>query len=404
MIKIPHNQTIVLNWQQWRLKSDNPDLNKRGLKSRVRNTLVFIESLRAEVEKIVPVENLSRRRFGASLELSYNKLNIYLGQSERYIEKRIEYCKKKSLYFLSYIKLLDMKYWLRLKFGSSSIPVIKLIDNYMKYHKLNIPFSHENRFQIYKHHPYFNERYFSDIDTIEKAYWVGFFFADGTISNGKRLCLYLSANPKYIKSNHNHLIRFCKAIGLNPEYIDFIHRLEKDKKIQYRHFTLIQFSSKEMANNIYRLGFKGSRSKATIWPKMRIKNSLLDLAFLLGFYDGEADVGRSRTYSANKDLLMYIKLKFNIPYKVLPNKNAYSLSLSGQLVNLMQAIFPKSLELKRHNFRKRNIELIFNNLLSKGILSEIVRILSKKKIADIFGVEVDKIFRLLEILEIEDNI
>ncbi|MBY9004328.1 MAG: hypothetical protein KGD73_10180 [Candidatus Lokiarchaeota archaeon] len=401
MMKNHYSRAAILNWQQWRLKSYCPHKNWEVLKSRFENTLIFIETLRKEVEKIIPVDILVRRKFGAPLELSYHKLNGYLGQHKRFIEKRIEYCKKNPSYFFSYIKLLEIKIWLKLRFGSCSLSVITLVDDYMNLHRLSIPFSHNNKYQIYKHHPHFNENYFKSIETLEKAYWLGFIFADGTIKNS-RVCLYLSASAKYIKSNYNHLIRFCVALGLNPEYIDIIHRLEKGLKIQYRHFTLIQFSSEEMANDLCSLGFKGSRSKATEWPSIKFGNKLLDLAFLLGFYDGEADVGRTRINSANKDLLLIIKNKFNIPYMVLPGTKAYKLSLSGQLVNLMQIIFPKSLELKRHKFRLRNIEVIFNNILSKELLNDLLKVISKNKIADIFGVEVNRISQLIKKWGIED--
>lgn len=390
------SQNPLLNiWQQWCLQLDSFELSKTSI-AQVKNTIIFIESLRREIEKIVPAEYLVRRKYGGPLELSYRRLNIFLGEIERFFEKRIEYCKTHPSYSISFDKLLNMIVWIKIRFGGASISAINLVHSYLNFHKLNIPFSHNNELQIYNHHPLFNKKYFSSIDTTEKAYWLGFIFADGTIINGKRISLYLSASTKYIKSNHHQIIRFCKALGLNLDYIDFIHRLDKDETIQYHHFILIQFSSKEMADDLYKLGFKGSRSKATEWPKIEKMNPLLDLAILLGFYDGEADVGRTRINSANKVLLEYIKSKFNIPYKVLPTENAYTLSLSGQLVNLMQAIVPKSLGLKRHDFKKRNTKLIFNKILTKGILRELIEIMSEIKIAEIFGMEVEDIYILLE--------
>ena len=38
------------------------------------------------------------------------------------------------------------------------------------------------RYQMYLHHPNFNRYYFSQIDSKEKAYWLGFLFADGYIT------------------------------------------------------------------------------------------------------------------------------------------------------------------------------------------------------------------------------
>ncbi len=54
-----------------------------------------------------------------------------------------------------------------------------------------------------------NDDYFSIIDTEEKAYWLGFIFADGYISNknGKRVGITLKS------SDRDHIIKFAKAIS-----------------------------------------------------------------------------------------------------------------------------------------------------------------------------------------------
>ena len=64
----------------------------------------------------------------------------------------------------------------------------------------------------YQNRVRFNENIFDSIDTEEKAYWLGFIFADGNISSiGNRLEIRLSYNDL------THLEKFRKFIGLTTE-------------------------------------------------------------------------------------------------------------------------------------------------------------------------------------------
>ncbi len=56
--------------------------------------------------------------------------------------------------------------------------IISFIDEYEEY--LNPKPTPE--YQMYNHHPNFNRCYFKVIKTLEKAYWLGFLFADGYIA------------------------------------------------------------------------------------------------------------------------------------------------------------------------------------------------------------------------------
>ena len=64
-------------------------------------------------------------------------------------------------------------------------------------------------------HPNVNKTYFSKIDTPEKAYWLGFLFADGCVNN------------------NDHGV----SIGIHPKDIELLIRLKKvltlDNKLEY---------------------------------------------------------------------------------------------------------------------------------------------------------------------------
>ena len=66
-------------------------------------------------------------------------------------------------------------------------------------------------------HPNLNENYFSQINTLEKAYWLGFLFAEGGITkpgkNQKRLVIDISNDDEWLIST------FCEHIGDNKKKI-----------------------------------------------------------------------------------------------------------------------------------------------------------------------------------------
>lgn len=361
------------------------------------STLELINLLINELEKVIPYNLLSKKNFGSPLILSDKTLSSLLGKGYKHIFKQRKYAKD-PLYIIAFDLLLEWSIWLRARLGRSSYRSLELISTYMLNYRKNLPISRSNDMQLYLHHPHIHEDYFRQINTKEKAYFLGFFFADGTIIGKRRISLYLSANLKYIKSNQQLIFRFCKAIGLNPNYVDYVHRLTKDKKgIRYNHFIKISFSSETMAKDLYDLGFKGSKSLGTQWPTTDLGDILLDLVFLLGFYDGEADVGRTRITSASKKFLDQIKDKFNIPYNVNPHihRKSYTLSLSAQLVNLMQLVYPHSLTLKRKKFRARNTDLVLKTILTKRLLQTLIKTIPEKEIAKLFNVESFRIHELL---------
>jgi hypothetical protein len=61
----------------------------------------------------------------------------------------------------------------------------------------------------------FNERFFQEIDSEEKAYWLGFISADGCVDRrGLQLIIALGRKDK------SHLIKFCSAIGWAGPIVD----------------------------------------------------------------------------------------------------------------------------------------------------------------------------------------
>lgn len=110
---------------------------------------------------------------------------------------------------------------------------------------------------------------FDNIDTDQKAYWLGFLWADG----------YLKKNSNVIRlelseKDYSHLQSFALFIGLP---------LENIRRREERNTRWITFSDKHLANTLRKYDFKTENFDKHI-PK-----NLLG-AFIRGFFDGDGSI------------------------------------------------------------------------------------------------------------------
>lgn len=117
-----------------------------------------------------------------------------------------------------------------------------------------------------------NEHYFDNIDCDEKAYWLGFLFADGAISNN-------TIHFGQSKDRVNSVISFKKAI-----------KLTKDIQITQpkvgNTFYSCQFVSKHMANKLKEYGCVPKKS-LLISFNPNIVPSIYMNSFIRGYFDGD---------------------------------------------------------------------------------------------------------------------
>lgn len=122
---------------------------------------------------------------------------------------------------------------------------------------------------------YFDEFFFDNIDTEEKAYWLGFIYADGYLNkNDYGVGIELKA------SDYNHLVKFKNAI-----------QSEKEVKIYHKNSTFgpqdncrFIISSKHMKQIL--LGYFGSINKTLEGQFPKIEKEL-EHHLVRGFFDGD---------------------------------------------------------------------------------------------------------------------
>ncbi len=209
-----------------------------------------------------------------------------------------------------------------------------------------IKFTLINHIKINKSHPNLNHNYFETINTKEKAYWLGFLYADGYITGDSRH-LNLRVEMKLKRNELKWIEKFANTIGANHEKIE-------DNVNTYR----IRISSSKMAIDLINHGCVFNKSNIIEFPDS-IALKKLKSAFLLGFYDGDGQQNTSKITSGSKLFLNQIRNEFKINNKLIFRSNFgeiegrriisqyYVLILGNSLKREMMKNFSDSLPRKR---------------------------------------------------------
>ena len=164
-----------------------------------------------------------------------------------------------------------------------------------------------------------NEHIFDNIDTKDKAYWLGFLMADGSNdSKTHKIKFSQKITSKYIVEE------LCDFIGIDKNKIKDIERTfrsNRNKKYNGRIYktSVIYFYSNHMSECLASYGIKSPKI-----DNMRLfecGNEELELSFLSGFYDGDGQSKQSSIFCKNYDFLYYIKEKYKLHTKITTKSN-----------------------------------------------------------------------------------
>ncbi|KKM07404.1 hypothetical protein LCGC14_1734250, partial [marine sediment metagenome] len=365
------------------------------------NTLELIEDLKREIEQIAPTHVIVNGKQVKTLfggKLSENKLGIFLGKTVTYIKDNLKkQIKRNHEYIISLEVLEGYAASLTEFFGEKVQNALRFIEQYKS---INNPMK-STKYQIYKYHPNFKIDYFNQMNTKEKAYWLGFLYADGWAINERGL---FRMGLQLGEKDRSQLVRFCEALGLDPTLIKpkttkLNYKGEIREYLGYR----IRFKNSKMAEDLQELGLVERKSK--IIELIDLGSDELNLAFLLGFYDGEGTEGTTKITSGSRKFLQQIKEKYNLPFKLSKRegKDVWVLSLGSDLFNDMMANYGFSMGRKRKEFevRRYGVKEGFKKLMTRELLQKLVFEKSIAKIAEEYGVWHQYVTSLIEEWHIE---
>lgn len=176
---------------------------------------------------------------------------------------------------------------------------------------------------------YLDENYFLEINSNEKAYWLGFLAADGYI-NKNELILELQESDK------EHLMKFGNTIsqGLNVRKIIHHHK-EKD----FTHYR-VSFRSGRTIENLNKQGV--FQNKSLILSPPNLEKQYIPY-WILGYMDGDGCLFKAKdrlkiNFTGTKEVLVWIKEYFNSNNQVIQahrcKDNTFSFTLEVDLTDL----------------------------------------------------------------------
>lgn len=328
--------------------------NRTGGRPRFKNleiisnpSVILIEVIRKEFE------NIHR------IEINNDKLSQFLGFNKNYITKKYHNIRKGKQGYITPKKYDQIKGTLSVYFSEinhiMSNDLIEGLQQYEKFLSKHFLIRSSNRSKLY--HPNLKENFFETIDTNEKAYWLGFMYADGyIIEEFDNYRTYYRIGLK-IKIEDEELIdRFIRTLCLNPDYK---HRYKELQNIEGKFYEVeyfrIHFANQVMARDLIEHSMIPKKSKIIRLPCLN--SCELYLPFILGCFDGDGEEGTSRLWSGSREFLEDIKKMFDVPNEIkLKESNlgsAWGLSLAPKLFNALLDSYKDSMPRKRKKLMER---------------------------------------------------
>lgn len=138
-----------------------------------------------------------------------------------------------------------------------------------------------------------NENFFNNIDSEEKAYTLGLFYADGSV-NEKKGSSYIM-----ISESDDDILQKIKNI-ISPER-PLLYYNTKNKKHQNR--CMLCLPNKKIANKLSELGCCQNKTHKITFPKWLNKN--LYNHFIRGYFDGDGHIGIYNKRNAKSKRLQF---------------------------------------------------------------------------------------------------
>ena len=187
----------------------------------------------------------------------------------------------------------------------------------------NISIKHNDFYRSYS----IDENFLEKIDSEEKAYFLGFFYADGHLNKKDGVEITIKVDDAYI------LEKFKKAL-----------KFEGPVNYSRGIYARLTFQNKKIASDLKNMGITNHKTHTCTFPYSFLPLELYP-HFIRGYFDGDGSVSISKirnykdiqvTFTGNENMLISIKnilsgitkSQANVfPYK---NRDAYSYKLQGK--------------------------------------------------------------------------
>jgi len=136
-----------------------------------------------------------------------------------------------------------------------------------------------------------NEGYFDNIDTEEKAYWLGFIYADGYVTDGLKRGYKLSLSVAH--KDCEHIDKFKQSISSNHKTIIISAKtviMPSKRSINRTEQHRLDIYNKKLWQSLSMNGIKPKKSKTCSYPSNIPQK--LQKHFIRGYFDGDGSIMR----------------------------------------------------------------------------------------------------------------
>lgn len=170
----------------------------------------------------------------------------------------------------------------------------KLSDKYGINRKTIVKYLNERNIEITNTHGKvpFKENIFDVIDTEEKAYWLGFMYADGYITaKGNQVGLSLSIKDIDHLRKFNKFLDYSKGLNISETH-QFGSKEKYNKNGEILKMVNTTITNKHLWTSLFKLGCVPNKSLILTFPdKSLFKDESLIKHFIRGYVDGDGTLG-----------------------------------------------------------------------------------------------------------------
>lgn len=166
---------------------------------------------------------------------------------------------------------------------------------------------------------FFNERYFAEIDSEDKAYFLGLLVADGSVYKTTVSLSLTDPEPVYA---------FAKCLSQNNEMVEY-RPVHDGKKDQWR----IRLNSVVMVQDLLNLGITSCKSASVPYPTIAAH---LERHLIRGIWDGDGHVGKNYAYVSGSEQCL-TGIKNALQSRGLPTANKLFCDLGCYRLRLLRS-------------------------------------------------------------------
>jgi len=199
-----------------------------------------------------------------------------------------------------------------------------------------------------------NERFFQIIDTEEKAYYLGFLYADGNLSSSSgEITIRLHSQDIDVLQTLSNII-----YGFEKLRTDTVTKIEDDGTTTVTNYIAFNVYSKRMHQDLQNLGCMPNKSFLITFPSAHVPAHLMR-HFIRGLIDGDGCLDEMENHRYRVDLVSTIEM--------LEGFNQWSIQTLNIDFGKMYCRFPeretntRNVQLKRQEDVKKFLDYIYNN-------------------------------------------